>query len=197
MNTSEINGGNWQTAYFFAAAIPLAVVTVLIPLLIIPNINFLLRQYQDFEVALKRTAIAGTFIFFVITDALWYIYDDIDSLDYTTTSSEGLGVLSMLLAIWLFILCVARKYLDIRQILRRRKSVDIPPAFNASNRALYIRIGFSGFACFCFFFGLCYEGVELLPYLIYFGFKIRQWWQAKKTQDRKRTSTSLLEAGGR
>ena len=44
MNTSEINGSAWALKYYFIAAIPLAVFTVLLPFIILPTFNFVSRN---------------------------------------------------------------------------------------------------------------------------------------------------------
>ena len=45
MNTSEINGSSWQLKWYFIAAIPLVLLTVLLPLVALPVFNFIRRCY--------------------------------------------------------------------------------------------------------------------------------------------------------
>ncbi|KAE8444065.1 hypothetical protein EG329_000933 [Mollisiaceae sp. DMI_Dod_QoI] len=50
MNTVEINGSAWKIKYYFIVAIPLAVLTVLLPLIILPTFHFLLRYLETHSV---------------------------------------------------------------------------------------------------------------------------------------------------
>lgn len=44
MNTHEINGSNWKLRYYFIVAIPLAILTILVPLIILPTFNFIFHH---------------------------------------------------------------------------------------------------------------------------------------------------------
>lgn len=47
MNTTEINGSAWATKYYVAVAVPLTVVTVLVPLIALPAFNVALRLLKS------------------------------------------------------------------------------------------------------------------------------------------------------
>ena len=191
MNTREINGSNWNIRYFFATAIPLAVITVLIPLLAIPTINFLIKRYESFRSVLQWFLFWVSFMLFVAADIRswaigWIKRPDGDSPIYITVFSVSFAP---------FLL----QFVNIARLMRRRRGLILDDdklpgnrVFEMSQIILQLEIWLLVIACI--YIGLyLLIGIELLPYLAYFVFKIWRWRQTKTRQRLTRISTVQLE----
>lgn len=170
MNASEINGSNWELWYFFAAAIPLAVITVLIPLTILPIINFFVRHYRVSRSVWEWTCIFITFILFVTRDALYYSLD-LDKIT-PTLSSIATGPSP--------VICVLFAYDSLKQQLSRirhlKRARQHSPGTDDGQvkkltRKLVLQtlVWLAVVVCLCI--GEFQPGVDLTPYVAYFIYK--------------------------
>ena len=189
MNTREINGGHWKIVYFFAAAIPLAVTTVLIPLLAIPTINFLVRHYETSGPALKWTIFSTTFVGYVVLDIVYYATPVLDFVPF------------VLVKVFVFLISIAScSLLVIITVVRmtqrhRMMSYNRILAFGdiVMRRLLYRLIALTAtVGCLVVGQTIC-SGVKLAPYIAYLIFRIWRWHRAKKRKNLARTSTIELE----
>jgi hypothetical protein len=67
MNTAQINGSSWDLKYFSIAAVPLAVATVLSPLLAVPIFNFVVGK-----IVLSWTLVKWTWTWVTLTVLIVY-----------------------------------------------------------------------------------------------------------------------------
>ena len=74
MNTREINSSAWPLRYYFMAAFPLAVLTVIVPLYFIKVIAFLTRKMQERNIIIQFLAeflLGLSFVLNIVADGLW------------------------------------------------------------------------------------------------------------------------------
>lgn len=177
MNTREINGSAWQLKYYFITAIPLAVLTVFLPLIILPAFSFVSRHLPTRNMLsgyIHWTLVILTFVLNIYTDILYFLSND------TLLVQSGL-LISLLLIILLTMLgisYVARIHSEYNEF-RRSQSGHFPWACFV----LLIRKEKWGLllvllAVGCFIeSSFKYPFVELLPYIIYF---IYVWFKNRK-----------------
>lgn len=76
MNTREINGSAWPIKYYVIAAVPLTMLTLLVPLFALRAFNFLVRFFQTnalFRGVIKWALLSSAFMVKVVADALNYL----------------------------------------------------------------------------------------------------------------------------
>jgi hypothetical protein len=179
MNAREINGSAWQLKYYFIAAIPLAVLTVLLPLIILPAFNFVSRHLTAHNVLrrfLRWSLIVTTLVLNLYLDIMGFIDDA--SLSFAL-------ILSMLIMLVVFlslgflggVLSRFRKlcHLDPE---RRYAVLLLPFLWEEKWRLLLFAL-----AVGCFVASIeTYSFLELPPYLIYF-FVV--WYRNRKQKKSK------------
>ena len=202
MNTNEINGSPLNTKYFFAAAIPLAIITVLIPLLVLPVTNYLIRGLESFRVVLQWTTILVTFILFLAADIVYWTNGfnpfNFDQTDDPQQEAAWETAGYIYTASWLLALvCLhLRIGAQLRLVFTRRRQFTDRRFWknNKVLRALILRIFFSVLTVSCMLVGnYAIDGFELLPYFGYFGYKLWRVCQALGNHNLKRTPSLQLE----
>lgn len=83
MKTVEINGSAWKLKYYFIAAVPLAVLTVILPLIILPTFHFLLRYLATHS--MFRGLIHWTWIIVTLVLNLYLDFSMATQLTYGST----------------------------------------------------------------------------------------------------------------
>ncbi|KAF1815087.1 hypothetical protein P152DRAFT_456126 [Eremomyces bilateralis CBS 781.70] len=83
MNTWEINGSSWKLKWYFITSIPLATITVFLPLVIIPVFNSIVRKMVPKKENLKWTWIVSTILLLSVRDITRVTgYDDLADVLY-------------------------------------------------------------------------------------------------------------------
>ncbi len=122
MNTSEINNSAWRLKYYFIVAIPLAILTVIPPLIILPTFNFVSRHL----IASSELRKLLHWSWIILTLAL-NLYLDILSC---TSSTSGLAVIVLRAVVSMLVMMVAwwyfegfrRNYMEVRRSKQERRA---------------------------------------------------------------------------
>jgi hypothetical protein len=70
MNTREINGSAWSLKFFFIAAVPFSIITIVLPIIILPIFYFFARHWSASRTLIHLILILFFFIFNIIVDSL-------------------------------------------------------------------------------------------------------------------------------
>ena len=188
MNTREINGSSWKTWYFFAAAIPLAVITVLFPLLAIPILNFLIKRYESLKIVLKWTFFFVTFVLYLATDIVSWTDHGGRATDLIRTVTFVTSSVPLILQ---SVITLTTDILRKRQRHRLIKTGLHPEYRDIDIRQTYVDLAIFGVPAVCLYIGTFNKaGVELTPYFAYAMFKIWQWLRRNQGQRLGRTTTT-------
>ena len=152
MNTREINGSAWQLKHFFITAIPLAVLTILLPLIVLPTFNFIWRLLA------AHSPLRSFFL--IVTTLILNMYLDIISRAIKSRSLQFAYLLISMFVAFLSALSLGVKLIG-----------DINPG-PSQRHGLWEekwRLLFYLLAIACFFArSFVYPFLELPPYLVYF-----------------------------
>lgn len=175
MNTSEINDSNWKLKYYFITAIPLAVLTVFIPLIILPTINFVSHHLAAHRV-LRRFVHWG----WILTTLVLNVYLDIAVLT-RSDSNFNLSAAIVQLILSLIVITVAGLYI-VDFGIRLKNSYNSSQERRGFIRRiswwiLFYVLAVVSFGISCFFRPF----VGLPVYLIYF---FLTWYRRRKQKSR-------------
>jgi hypothetical protein len=173
MNTREINGTSWRLKYYFIAAIPLALATILIPLIYLSTFHFVSRHlaaHRSLRTILHWSWVLITFVIIIVTDGVMLPPVRHHGITFVMSPSQ----LIMLFILTCYTCSFFKEY---------GRCCD-----NAERKELQIKrrwwITFSGFSLLCIVASFFLPFVELLPYFVYF---IYVWYrQRRKTQGMQR-----------
>jgi hypothetical protein len=80
MNTREINSSAWPLRHYFITALPLAVLTVIVPLYFTKAVAFLARKMQGRTIItqfLAECLLGISFVLNIVTDGLWAVRNEV------------------------------------------------------------------------------------------------------------------------
>ena len=186
MNTKEINGSNWRLKYYPISAIPLAIVTVLLPLIILPAINFASRHLAAHKMLrniLHWSWILTTLSLALVVDIAVLIFR-FEQKDFSVGLHyfSFIGLWGLMGAMSLIFLVYAYNFF--RGLSRCWNNKTERQAYWKAKKWWF---GFWWFAAACWtanwvlgdfwVVGPTVPFLEITPYLIYFGYV---WWRWRK-----------------
>ncbi|KAF2228470.1 hypothetical protein EV356DRAFT_542534 [Viridothelium virens] len=189
MNAREMNGSPWRTRYFFVVALPLACITILIPLLAIPAISYLIRGFESFNTVIEWTLVSITFILFLAADIQSWTANL-----YSDTASTIWAVTFWIASISLLILgSILLAQLGSQAGVEHSGPLMLYSMVKLARRQMFHIVLWSLILA-CIMIGNLYKhAVELLPYLVFFNGKLWRFLRSLTRRWQRRTPTHEIE----